>query len=194
MLSSQPKTMPVSAAAPQLSDAPALGASGTSSPSPRAASSVTSAVPSSGASAVVVVDVAGKVARPGVYRLPSGSRIDDALRAAGGARRGVDLTSLNLASVLVDGQQIAVGRPGAVPAAGQPVASGAAPSAANGLVDLNTATLEQLDDLPGIGPALSQRILDYRTEHGSFTGVDQLDDVSGIGSVTFEKLKSLVTV
>ncbi|SHG50257.1 competence protein ComEA [Jatrophihabitans endophyticus] len=205
VLSSRPRSMPVAEPEPTVPGASALVPSaGGAIPSGVQPSGVhpSGAVSSSSGAAggaLVVVDVAGKVRRPGLYRLPAGARVDDALKAAGGARRGVDLSSLNLAARLVDGQQIAVGRPGAAaPAPGGPSPAGASPSsgggASGGLVDLNTATLDQLETLPGIGPALGQRILDYRTEHGSFASVDQLDDVSGIGTVTFTRLKPLVTV
>lgn len=145
-----------------------------------------------------MVDVVGKVRRPGVFRLPDGARVDDALHAAGGALPGVDLSSLNLARKLGDGEQIAVGVPGAgppAPAAGAP-AAGAGPSGAStsSPIDLNTATLEQLDTLPGVGPVLAQRILDWRTAHGRFDTVDQLRDVTGIGDSRYADLKPLVTV
>jgi competence protein ComEA len=146
----------------------------------------------------VVVDVAGKVRHPGVYRLPVGSRVDDAVRAAGGALHGVRLDSLNLAARLVDGQQVAVGVPpagGAAGGAGGAGQSGAAPpGGATGDVNLNTATSEQLQSLPGVGPVLAQHILDWRGQHGRFTSVDQLQDVSGIGPAKFAAIKDLVTL
>jgi competence protein ComEA len=155
----------------------------------------------------VVVDVAGKVRRPGLYRLALGARVDDAVRAAGGALAGIDLSSLNLAAKVVDGQQILVGVQGApggavggpgtaggAPIGGGGVAAAPAASGGGGLVDLNSATLEQLETLPGVGPVLGQRILDWRTAHGNFATVDQLNDVSGIGDVKFAALKPLVTV
>lgn len=144
----------------------------------------------------VVVDVAGRVRRPGLYHLPAGSRIDDALTAAGGVRRGVDLTALNLAALLADGQQIVVGPHaqvvGAPPDAATAPDGGAATS--TGPVSLNAATLEQLETLPRIGPVTAQKILDYRAAHGNFTAIDQLKDVSGIGDVTFAGLAPLVTL
>jgi competence protein ComEA len=137
----------------------------------------------------VVVDVAGKVRHPGLYRLPVGARIDDAVRRAGGPLRGVDLTSLNLAARVVDGQQIVVGVPTAAPPGG-----GGGPSAQPvGQVNLNSATLDQLEALPGVGPVLAQHIIDWRVVHGAFTTVDQLNDVPGIGEVKFADLHSLVT-
>jgi competence protein ComEA len=143
----------------------------------------------------LVVDVAGKVHRPGLYHLPVGARIDDAVRAAGGALHGVDLSSLNVAAKVVDGQQILVGlrATAAAPVPGGSTAS-AAPSAAGTVVDLNTATLEQFEALPGVGPVLAQHILDYRTQHGTFTSVGQLNDVNGIGPAKFTAIKDLVSL
>jgi competence protein ComEA len=150
--------------------------------------------PSGSAGARVVVDVAGKVRRPGVYRLPSGARVIDALKVAGGALPGVSTTALNLAAPLRDGQQVVVGVP--VPASAASVPGGAdvsAGSADQGPVDLNTATLEQLQSLPGVGPVLAQHIMDWRTQHGRFASIDQLNEVSGIGTVKFAALRPLVT-
>jgi competence protein ComEA len=178
-------------------------AAGSASPSASAPSAASPPVSGSGtATAMVVVDVAGKVHHPGVYRLPDGARVDDALRAAGGPLAGVSLDSLNLAAKLVDGEQVPVGvRPAAggagagaaPPGAGGIPGSGASSSAASP-VDVNTATLEQLETLPGVGPVLAQHILDWRDAHGSFTSVDQLQDVSGIGPAKFADLKGLVTL
>lgn len=141
----------------------------------------------------VVIDVVGKVRHPGVYRLPDGSRVDDALEAAGGALPGVDLSQLNLARKLGDGEQVAVGVSGAGGAVGPP-GTGAGSGAAPAQIDLNTATAEQLDTLPGVGPVLAQRIVDWRTEHGRFDSVDQLQEVSGIGPSRLADLQPLVTV
>jgi competence protein ComEA len=145
----------------------------------------------------VVVDVVGKVRKPGVYRLPVGARVTDAIAAAGGAAAGLDLSKINLARKLADGEQLAIW----VTGAGTSVSGGGAPSGATGsgttaggLVDLNSATVGQLDGLPGVGPVLAQRILDWRTAHGRFDSVDQLRSVSGIGDSKFADLKSLVTV
>jgi competence protein ComEA len=139
-----------------------------------------------------VVDVVGKVANPGVYRLPGGSRVADAVQAAGGALPGVDLSTLNLAALVSDGQQVAVGVPGAPVVAAD--GAGAGSGASSGPVNLNTATEAQLDTLPGVGPVLAQHILDWRNAHGQFASVDQLREVSGIGEAKFADLKSLVTV
>jgi competence protein ComEA len=134
----------------------------------------------------------GKVHHPGVYDLPAGSRVEDAVRAAGGALPGVDLSTLNLAAPVSDGQQIAVGVPGAVSAGGGP--AGTAAGAAGAKVNLNTANAGQLDALPGVGPVLAQHIVDWRSQHGSFTSIDQLREVSGIGEAKYADLKALVTV
>jgi competence protein ComEA len=202
--SARPRAMAVTGAATPiagLSTPAGTAAPPRGSPAP-APARPTTASPS--ATPVVVVDVAGKVRHPGLYRLPSGARVDDALDAAGGPLSGVDLNSLNLAARVVDGQQIAVG---VAPAAGAPVpgpgvggtaGAGAGDAGtgavAGGPVDLNTASLEQLESLPGVGPVLGQHILDWRTAHGRFGSVAQLDDVPGIGTVKFAALRSLVTV
>ncbi|WP_228771851.1 ComEA family DNA-binding protein [Actinokineospora iranica] len=134
----------------------------------------------------VVVDVVGKVASPGIRSLPDGSRVVDALRASGGALPGADLSALNLARRLGDGEQIHVGVP--APAVdGQAERPGA-------LVNLNSASLAQLDTLPGVGSVTAQRILDWRTRHGRFTKVDQLHEIEGIGPARFTTLRDLVTV
>ena len=143
---------------------------------------VAAATPSA---APLVVDVAGDVRRPGLVRLPPGSRVADAITAAGGLRPGATTDGLNLARKLVDGEQVVVGGP--------PPAPGATPSAGT-LLDLNAATAEQLDALPGVGPVLAQRIVDWRNTHGRFASIDQLREVSGIGARKFETLRALLTV
>jgi competence protein ComEA len=141
---------------------------------------------------LVVVAVAGKVRRPGLVRLPSGSRVADAIAAAGGVLPGADPGLVNLARKVVDGEQIVVGVAPA-PAAGTGAAPGAG-GAPGELINLNTATAGQLDALPGVGPVLAQRIVDHRTAHGSFRSVDELREVDGIGETRFQRLKKLVTV
>ncbi|MBB1245717.1 ComEA family DNA-binding protein, partial [Streptomyces durbertensis] len=141
----------------------------------------------------VHVDVSGEVRRPGVVRLPSGSRVADALRAAGGVLPGVDTDRLNRARQLSDGEQVMVGRE---PPEGEPPAPGAGPppdGAPSGPLGLNSATSEQLQALPGIGPVLAQNIIDYRTRNGGFTSLDQLREVNGIGDHRFATLQPLVT-
>ncbi|MFE3170743.1 helix-hairpin-helix domain-containing protein [Amycolatopsis sp. NPDC059090] len=135
----------------------------------------------------LVISVVGHVRSPGLVTVPSGSRVADALRAAGGANPGVDLTALNLARKLTDGEQLAVGVPAAQAA---PAGSAAAASK----IDLNSATAEQLDSLPGVGEVTARRITDWRTQHGGFSSVEQLRDVDGIGESKFQKLREQVTV
>jgi competence protein ComEA len=146
-----------------------------------------------GPSAHVVVDVVGAVRRPGLYRLGQGSRIADAVARAGGATAKADLAQVNLAAPVADGEQVVVPKRGlaaATPAAGGGSAgAGATPTAP---VQLSTATLEQLDSLPGIGPVTAQKILDYRTKHGAFSSVDELDAVPGIGPARLDQLRDLV--
>jgi competence protein ComEA len=139
----------------------------------------------------VVVHVVGAVRRPGLYQLPEGSRTDDAIRKAGGAKPRADLSLVNLAAPVADGQQIIVPtrqKPGATPA------GAAVPTAPSGPVHLNTATLEQLDELPGVGPVTAEKILAYREEHGAFQSVDELDAVPGIGPARLEELRQLVAL
>ena len=134
----------------------------------------------------------GRVRRPGLVTLPAGARVADAVRAAGGALAGTNLNSINLARICVDGEQIAIGVPGAVAAPGVPGTTG--PTPPDALVNLNTATSDQLDALPGVGPVMAQRIIQYRTDHGPFQSVDQLNQVSGIGAAKYADLSPLVTV
>lgn len=170
---SLPKAIPITAGAPG-SDAPSSAAAATSP------------------AVVLLVDVAGWVRHPGVYEFDQGERVIDAIDAAGGARPGAMLTSLNLAAPLTDGSQILVPKEedqGAVPVAGE------APAAVPGaLINVNTASAIELEALPGVGEVIAQAIVDYRTENGPFTSVDQLLDVSGIGDATLENIRELVTV
>ncbi|MCX4762093.1 ComEA family DNA-binding protein [Streptomyces sp. NBC_01275] len=156
------------------------------------------------AGAEIVVDVSGKVRKPGIHRLPAGSRVVDALNAAGGVRPGTNTDGLNRARFLVDGEQVVVGGPAPATAAGAGGAgtgagAGAAGSAGAGMgagpaapVSLNTATVDQLDTLPGVGPVLAQHIVDYRTRHGGFRSVNELREVNGIGERRFADLRNLV--
>ena len=136
----------------------------------------------------VVVDVVGAVRRPGLYRLEQGSRIADAVARAGGATGKADLAQVNLAAPLADGEQVVVPKRGVAGASVGPGGTGTA----SGPVQLSTATLDQLDSLPGIGPVTAQKILDYRAKHGAFSSVDELDAVPGIGPSRMDQLRDLV--
>jgi competence protein ComEA len=171
---SLPRPIPVTAGAPG-SDTSAPAASATPSPA-----------------VVLLVDVAGWVRRPGVYEFEEGARVIDAIDAAGGARTGAMLESLNLAAPLTDGSQILVPREGdqaSAPVGGE--VPGAMPGA---LINVNTASATELEALPGVGEVIAQAIVDYRTENGPFASVDELLDVSGIGDATLENIRELVTV
>lgn len=141
------------------------------------------------ATARLIINVAGKVKNPGVYQLPQGSRVVDAIEAAGKQLKGVDISDINLARILVDGEQILVG--------GSRVVSGkAAPKkiTADNPLDINRASIAQLDTLPGIGPVTAQRIIDYRTKVGRINTVDELKKISGLGGAKFEEIKNLLRV
>jgi competence protein ComEA len=138
--------------------------------------------------AQLFVHVVGAVRRPGLYRLSEGSRVADALRRAGGTTRKAQLELVNLAARVADGEQVVVPRRGSnAAAAGSPAKAGQ-----SGPVHLNTATIEQLDSLPGVGPVTAQKILDYRQEHGAFGSVDELDAIAGIGPARLAQLRDLV--
>jgi competence protein ComEA len=149
----------------------------------------------------LVVHVVGAVRRPGLYRLREGARVADAVARAGGATGAAELAALNLAAPLVDGIQVLVPSRSASPAGGESAEGDSLPEAAVGATaaglggkpSLSSATVEQLDELPGVGPVTAQKILDYRAEHGPFRSVDDLDAVPGIGPVRIEQLRDLVT-
>ena len=137
----------------------------------------------------LIVNVAGKVNNPGVYQLPQGSRVIDAIKAAGNQRKGVDISDINLARLLVDGEQILVGS--AKPSSGK---TSVKKITTDNPLDINRATIAQLDTLPGIGPVTAQRIIDYRTKVGRINSVDELKKISGLGGAKFEEIKSLLRV
>jgi competence protein ComEA len=138
---------------------------------------------------LLIINVAGKVKNPGVYQLPPGSRVVDALEAAGQQLKGVDISDINLARVLVDGEQILIG-------SNRTVSGKVAVKkiTADNPLDINRATIAQLDTLPGIGPVTAQRIIDYRTKAGRINAVDELKKISGLGGVKFEEIKALLRV
>jgi competence protein ComEA len=181
-------------------DLPAVtvSAPGADSTAPTAAAT-TAATTAAEPAVPLVVSVSGKVRRPGLVEVPDGARVADVLDAAGGALPGTDLSGLNLARRVADGEQVAVGVPPAPDAAPSPgpgasPAAGGAPGAPAAKVDLNAATVEQLDVLPGVGPVTAQRILEWRTQHGRFTRVEQLREIEGIGERRFAQLRELVVV
>jgi competence protein ComEA len=173
--------------APSPSALVSLSATATTSPEAARASS-----PAPGAT--IVIDVTGKVRSPGIATLPGGSRVVDALKAAGGARRGANLTSLNLARPLVDGEQIVVGVPSPPGVAPSAASAPEGSSSAAPLVNINTADQTALETLPGVGPVTAQAILKWRTDNGSFTAVDDLLEVSGIGDATLAEIAPFVTL
>jgi competence protein ComEA len=159
------------------------GPSAASSPSSSSSDGELS-ISSAGGGPDVVVDVAGAVRRPGVYRLPAGARVIDALKRAGGAARGATLEAINRAARLADGQQVVV------PERGPGGAAAAAAASEDGPIGLGSATVEQLDTIDGIGPVTAQKIVEYRDRHGGLASVDQLDRISGIGPATMESLRA----
>jgi competence protein ComEA len=196
------------AAAPAAGPTPSTGAGAT--PTAAVAAGTHAAAGGEDAAGDLVVHVVGQVREPGVVRLPAGSRVDDAVAAAGGALDAADLTRVNLARVLVDGEQLFVPRPGEeMPAQVAEMAAGAGqgeqagqggqpaggePAGQGSLVDVNSATSAQLQELPGVGPVLAGRILEWREQNGRFSSVDELAEVSGIGPKVLERLRPLVTV
>ncbi|MGL4744098.1 MAG: ComEA family DNA-binding protein [Dermatophilaceae bacterium] len=175
-------------------------------PSATGAPGAASAGTAASGGAVAVVHVVGQVRRPGVYRLSAGSRVSDAVTAAAGATTKADLARVNLARIVIDGEQVRVPTPGEpltptsapLPGAppGSPASSGAGAAGAPGrvVVSLNSGDLAAFDTLPGVGPVLAQRILDWRAEHGRFTSVDELGEVTGIGDKVLGQLRPLVTL
>jgi competence protein ComEA len=166
----------------------AIAAAATPVP-PEAAGSGSAVVSPSGAP--LIVDVTGWVHRPGVYQFAPGDRVVDAVERAGGARPGADLSVLNLAAPLTDGTQVVVVKEGATSGSTGSDGSG---TTEGGIINVNTATATELEALSGIGEVLAAAIVDYRTDNGPFTSVDQLEDVSGIGPATLEEIRDQVTV
>ena len=156
--------------------------SGASGPAERPLEAVEAAAP-----AALVVHVVGAVRRPGLYRLRDGARVADAVARAGGATRRADVSLVNLAAPVADGVQVVVPRRAPAAASG----SANAPQTPAGPLHLNTATLEQLDELPGVGPSTAQKILDFRQQHGAFTSIDELDAIPGIGPARLEQLREV---
>jgi competence protein ComEA len=156
---------------------------------PVASPSLATTVPTPVA-ALIVVHMSGEVLVPGVYKLPIGARVDDAVRAAGGVTVDGDVHRLNLAARLADGQHLVV------PRKSDPVALSAtsASSPAPALINVNTATVAELDGLPGVGPVTAQRIVAYREQHGPFTRVDELHDAKLVNAATLEKIRELITL
>ena len=177
---------PVAPAAPGPADA--LATPSEAAPGPADATA------SGSAGDAVTVDVAGKVRRPGIAVLDPGARVVDALEAAGGARPGVDLSGLNLARVLVDGEQILVGVAAPVAAAPDATAPGTAATPGAALVNINTADLAELETLPEVGPVTAQAIVTWRETNGGYTSVDELLEVDGIGEATLAAMAPFVTV
>ena len=143
----------------------------------------------------IVVDVAGKVLHPGIYKLPQGSRAIDAIKAAGKALKGVSLTDINLAEVLTDGQQLIIGAP-AIKSTGSKSRKAGVSKAkiTSGTININSATVAQFQQLPGIGAVMAARILAYRTAHGPFATINDLTKVSGMGKSKFANLKNFVRI
>jgi competence protein ComEA len=188
---SLPRPIDVSAPA-GVSGLPAAGGTGASAAGVPVASGAPGVPSASGASVPLIVDVTGQVRRPGVYEFATGDRVIDAIQRAGGAMANAELAALNLAAPLTDGSQIVVPKRGAAPAGSAPAPTGVSGSGA--LVNINTATAAELETLSGIGEVLAATIVEYRTENGPFTSVDQLVDVSGIGEATLEEIRGQVTI
>jgi competence protein ComEA len=165
-----------------------------SSASSFAADPMSSSAPSTTAAATsIVVDVGGRVRKPGLVTLPPGARVADAIAAAGGPMRRREIVTMNLAAKVTDGQLLLVGVKAAGSSGSTTTADGATPTSPAAPVSLSSATLEQLETLPGVGPVTGQKIIDWRTTHSGFTSVEQLQQVSGIGPATYAELSPLVT-
>jgi competence protein ComEA len=179
---SLPKPVAVAASPPPAVSTDAAGVPSTAPPTP--------------SPAPIFVDVAGWVRRPGVYEFTSDQRVIDAVDAAGGARPGADLMALNLAAPLTDGTQILVPKAGVTPpvSGGDASVPGAGAPSGSTLININTASATELEELDGVGEVIAAAIVEYRTQNGPFTSVDQLEDVSGIGPATMEGIRDSVTV
>jgi len=175
-------------------------AQGNASPSPRpsiSSSTTGNMVPTASATptaSTVVVDVAGKVLHPNIYTLPSGSRAADAITAAGGALKGVSLTDINLAHIVVDGEQIVVGAPPVVVSSSKGGGSTKRGKSSTAIVNINTATASGLEVLAGVGPVMAGKIIAYRNAHGKFTSIDGIAKVPGFGKAKFEIVKSQLRI
>jgi competence protein ComEA len=167
-------------------------AQGNASPSPKPTISLAPMASSSPTPTTIVVDVAGKVLHPNIYTLPTGSRAADAIAAAGGALKGVSLTDINLAHILVDGEQIVVGAPPTPISATK--SSGKRGKSSTAIVNINTASASQLEVLAGVGPVMASKIIAYRTAHGKFTTIDGIAKVPGFGRAKFEIVKSQLRI
>jgi competence protein ComEA len=188
----RPRAEPV----PELPAVTVSAAETAASVAPVPAAATTAAAPTA-PPALLVVSVSGKVHRPGLVEVPEGARVADVLEAAGGALPGTDVNGRNLARRVADGEQVAVGVPAAPDAAPAPAPGAPQPAvggAPAGKVDLNAATVEQLDTLPGVGPVTAQRIIEWRTRNGRFTRVEQLREIEGIGERRFAQLREMVTM
>jgi len=167
-------------------------AQGNASPSPRPTISMAPIAPATPTPTTIVVDVAGKVLHPNIYTLPAGSRAADAITAAGGALKGVALTDINLAHILVDGEQIVVGAPPVVVSSSK--TGGKRGKSSTAIVNINTATATQLELLAGVGPVMAAKIIAYRNTHGKFTTIDGIAKVPGFGKAKFAIVKSQLRI
>jgi competence protein ComEA len=158
---------------------------------PRAIAIKDEATAGRAATRTLTVHVAGAVVAPGLYKVPEGSRVADALQRAGGPAPDASLDDLNLAGKVQDGQKVMVPRR---PPPGSPLQAGVPATPASNITNLNTASAADLDKLPGVGPSMAQRIIDYRTKNGTFSSVEDLDNVEGIGPKKLEDLRDLVTI